>query len=215
MTRYKLTLLQLGACLAITVPTVFVAANANFQADEIKQCRAMQDDAKRLACLDNLFKRLDKEESVNDEIEKQPVESAAKVDVVSETEMDDIDKRAQALMNKGKRSDDPFSSNTPRISDKSMSQQRAVSDDSFGAESLSDNSPKDKESIETSIASLKEDNRGFATFTLSNGQIWRQTETSRLLFNEGDTITITKGVFNSFYLSKPNNNRSSRVKRIQ
>jgi hypothetical protein len=214
MNRYKLTLLQLGACLAITLPTIFVSANASFQADEIKQCRAMQDDAERLACLDNLFKALDKEQEKKALIETPTVESSEKTNVAANSEMDDIDKRAQALMNKGKRSDDPFSSNTPRISGK-PEPDRVESDNSFGAESLTDSRPKTEDSIQTSIASMKEDNRGYATFILDNGQVWRQTESARLIFKEGETITIKKGVFKSFYLSKPNNNRSVRVKRIQ
>ena len=213
MIRYKLTLLQLGACLAITLPTIMVSANASAQADEINQCRAMQEDAQRLACLDNLFKQLDIKQENKNLIETPPAKSSEKTNVEVEPEIDDIDKRAKALINKGKRSNDPFSSNTPRLSDKSKPQ-RQVSDDSFGAESLSDSSPK-ADSIETSIVSLIEDNRGYATFTFDNGQVWRQTESARILFKEGESITIEKGVFNSFYLSKPNNNRSMRVKRIQ
>ena len=214
MIRDKLTLLQLGACVAITLPTIFVSANANFQADEIKQCRAIQDDAERLACLDNLFKELDKEQGKEVQTETPTLETSEKTNVATKPEMDDIDKRAQALINKGKRSDDPFSSNTPRLSGKTKPA-RVESDDSFGAESLSDSRPKTEDSIETSIASLTEDSRGYATFTLDNGQVWRQTESARLIFKEGETITIKKGVFKSFYLSKPNNNRSVRVKRIQ
>lgn len=214
MIRYKLTLLQLGACLAIILPTISLSANASFQTDEITQCRAMQDDAERLACLDNLFKELDKKKENKVLIETSTEESAEKTDVAIKPEMDDIDKRAQALINKGKRSGDPFSSNTPRLSGKAKPE-RVVPDDSFGAESLSDSRPKTEDSIETSIASMKEDNRGYATFTLDNGQVWRQTESARLIFKEGETITIKKGVFKSFYLSKPNNNRSVRVKRIQ
>lgn len=214
MIRYKLTVLQLIACVAITLPTIIVSAAANLQADEISQCRALQEDAERLACLDNFFKQLDKKQENKNLIETTPAEASDKTTVAAEPEMDDIEKRAQALINKGKRSDDPFSSNTPRLSDKSKPE-RAASNDSFGAESLAVSSSKTDESIETSIVSLMQDNRGYATFTLDNGQVWRQTESGRLAFKDGETITIKKGVFNSFYLSKPNNNRSIRVKRIQ
>lgn len=235
MIRNKAAFSRLVACLTLALPVAFFSAAVSGQTDDINQCRIIQDGVKRLACFDNLFGRLYIEQTTTSlpaasalqaaDLNASEQVSATQTNIKSAeigvpdadvSEIDDIDKRAQALIAKAKSktSKDPFAANKPRVSANNKPQVQA-SDDNFGAESMPVNDPKIIDEIQISIADLVKDSKGYATFTLSNGQVWRQTEAARFEFNNGETVTIKKGVFNSFYLSKLNNNRSVRVKRIQ
>jgi hypothetical protein len=201
------------ACITVALHVVSSSAHASVQSDEINECRVIQDNAKRLACLDDLFGRLDVEKKTNKAIEASPVSTVEQTNN-NQPEMDEIDKRAQALMTKKKESEGPFSSNTPRLStNNKQATEKPV--DSFGAESMSKTNANELEEIQTSITGLVEDSRGYLTITLSNEQVWRQTESSRFGLKKGQTVIIEKGAFQSYYLSKPNNNRRIRVKRIK
>jgi hypothetical protein len=117
-------------------------------------------------------------------------------------------------MTKEKKSDDPFSFNTPSLSAINKQQTKKL-DDSFGAESMSKAGDNEVEEMQMSVTDLVEDSRGYVTVTLSNEQVWRQTESTRFRLQKGELVIIERGAFQSFYLSKPNNNRRIRVKRIK
>lgn len=66
------------------------------------------------------------------------------------------------------------------------------------------------------VTAIKETPSRKHRFTLNNGQVWEQIETERKgLPVVGETIEIATGLFDSFFLSKPDSNRRFRVKRIQ
>lgn len=65
------------------------------------------------------------------------------------------------------------------------------------------------------VASLSYDRNDYFTVTLNNGQVWRQTEVSRIKISEGDKVTIEQGVFGSFILKSEASNRTARVKRVK
>lgn len=48
---------------------------------------------------------------------------------------------------------------------------------------------------------------------LDNGQVWRETQDSRVRFREGQRVTITEGVLNSYDLRVEGSNRITKVKR--
>jgi hypothetical protein len=59
-------------------------------------------------------------------------------------------------------------------------------------------------SIASQIVSVGSDRDGERVFTLNNGQVWRQTESSVLgLARTGDAITIRAGSFGSYLLITP------------
>jgi hypothetical protein len=91
------------------------------------------------------------------------------------------------------------------------SQRNAVKQESdFGLAS------KDGEEIlRAKIVKIEKDSRSLMTFTLDNGQVWRQTEVSRLRIKVGETVEIEPGRFSGYFLSSVNNNRSTNVKRIK
>lgn len=181
------------------------------QTDALNKCKAIQDSAKRLACYDAL-----------ETIKETTTESNATVEqdaTQASQALDEIDRRAQALMSKTKSNDQPFSSNTARISsggpDISNRQEQSEMDDFGSAKSASDESKIVGDELFSQVTGIKRDFRDYATFTLSNGQIWRQTEVTQLRIRSGDDITIEKGVLSSYYLSKPDNNRQVRVVRVK
>lgn len=57
---------------------------------------------------------------------------------------------------------------------------------------------------------------GDTEFELENGQVWRQVETGRLVFDaERPVITIRRGWFGAFYLKVEGANKQIRVKRVK
>ena len=72
-----------------------------------------------------------------------------------------------------------------------------------------------EESITSMISSVKKAPYGELIITLENNQQWRQIGSDSLRLDEGDTVIISRGVFNSFLLKKADQNRSIRVKRTQ
>ncbi|KTF13737.1 hypothetical protein [Pseudoalteromonas sp. H105] len=67
--------------------------------------------------------------------------------------------------------------------------------------------------ITASVTSVKEAPYGELIITLDNTQQWRQIGSDRLSIKAGDSVTIVRGMFNSFLLKKEGQNRSIRVKR--
>jgi hypothetical protein len=88
--------------------------------------------------------------------------------------------------------------------------------DLFGAEDLGRKEDKEELSkIESVIDALTENNRSIRTFTLANGQVWQETENSRLRLKVGMPIYIEKGAFSAHFLGKESSNRRVRVKRVK
>ena len=69
--------------------------------------------------------------------------------------------------------------------------------------------------IQSSIAGIEKRMDGLMTFTLDNGQVWRQVRPdSRFSINDGDVIRIQPGSLGSFILSGPTK-KSTRVTRVK
>ncbi|KPZ65287.1 hypothetical protein AN392_01441 [Pseudoalteromonas sp. P1-16-1b] len=90
----------------------------------------------------------------------------------------------------------------------------AIKEKEFGLEhkEITENG---EESITSIISSVKKAPYGELIITLENNQQWRQIGSDSLRLDEGDTVIISRGVFNSFLLKKADQNRSIRVKRTQ
>ncbi|QBJ64184.1 hypothetical protein [Pseudoalteromonas sp. DL-6] len=84
----------------------------------------------------------------------------------------------------------------------------------FGLEhkNIAENS---EEAISSTIANVEKAPYGELIITLENNQQWRQIGSDSLRLDKGDTVIISRGVFNSFLLKKADQNRSIRVKRTQ
>ena len=84
----------------------------------------------------------------------------------------------------------------------------------FGLEHKEVSEEKDTQ-IKAAVTSLEKAAYGELIITLDNKQQWRQIGSDSMRLKESDTITISRGVFNSFLLRKDGQNRSIRVKRTQ
>lgn len=184
-------------CLAVFVPTEVFA-----QTDEINQCRVIQDSTKRLACYDKMYGRIN--------LDGSQVSNAAKQVA---KELDPIEQRAQALMSKSNTSSSPFDGSKARLD--SNPSKIVLSDDSFGAEQIENSSSSDSDQMLAVIKAIDTNPRDLRTISLSNGQVWRELQSSTLNLDVGADIIIKKGLVGGYLLSTESSNRISRVKRIE
>ncbi|GAB2518208.1 hypothetical protein [Microbulbifer agarilyticus] len=71
------------------------------------------------------------------------------------------------------------------------------------------------ESITAVISAAQKGAHGKYTFTLDNGQVWRQTDSGRTIWRGGEEVTLERGALGSFFMRKSSGGRSLRVKRIK
>lgn len=70
------------------------------------------------------------------------------------------------------------------------------------------------EFIDAQVVQIDRNSLGKATLVLSNQQIWKQIDSSRLHLKVGDSIRIERAALGSFLLEKSSGSSSMRVKRI-
>ena len=70
-------------------------------------------------------------------------------------------------------------------------------------------------SITATVNSIEQSKRGLWTVTLDNGQKWRQISSDGFLLRKGEEVTIERGVFNSFLLTRKGSERQTKVARLQ
>lgn len=87
--------------------------------------------------------------------------------------------------------------------------------DSFGLENKKAAELKQLDEIEAEITKLSKDQFGKRTFTLSNGQVWRQKSSDAFTGKKGDRIIIIRGAFDSFRMKKAGTNRTIQVTRVK
>ncbi|MCV2884584.1 hypothetical protein OE749_07745 [Aestuariibacter sp. AA17] len=87
-------------------------------------------------------------------------------------------------------------------------------DERFGIEHRA-STESAKEKIFATVTSIDKDAYNKIRVTLSNGHVWKQTDSQRMSLNKGDEVYVERGVLGAFYLSKEESNRRARVKRIQ
>ncbi|AQQ67975.1 hypothetical protein Mag101_10240 [Microbulbifer agarilyticus] len=72
------------------------------------------------------------------------------------------------------------------------------------------------ESITATIEIAKKGAYGKFTFTLDNGQVWRQTDSGRAIWRGGEQVTLERGALGSFFMRKTEGGgRGLRVKRVK
>ena len=178
-------LLAVAAC---AVPALALAADDISSA--VKACRAESDDARRLACYDRAAGR-----------ESGAAPAAATTAAAAAA--------APAA--------------TAPVAASAGPAQPPRSEDNFGRErQLAHEEDKKREEasravgeLRASIISIETRMDGLMTFTLDNGQVWRQNRPdSRFSIKQGDAVLIQPGSLNSFILSGPNK-KSTRVTRVK
>ena len=186
-----------GLASTLLIASVLNVVNASTEAlpetaAQVRVCQAIEKNELRLVCYDDLFAQKDVK-TVDALLPSNTQEKTALVGVVSTN--------SQAP------------NNVPAVQAKiDMEEAKA----NFGAERLERNQTQNPISeLSASVISLKEDARGRRTFTLENGQAWKEGESSRLRITEGTQVVIKKGVFSAYYLKRDDSNRTVRVSRVK
>jgi hypothetical protein len=68
--------------------------------------------------------------------------------------------------------------------------------------------------IAARISKIRKSGTGYVVITLDNGQVWQQSDSSRLRLSDNDEVTIRRAAFGSFMLRKAGGKTTMRVKRI-
>jgi len=200
---------------AILLGLGFSGPALSAQSDQDSACHLIQDNMQRLGCFDRLFAEQNNEQAPEN-IQGDPTPRAQSVIENAKRETDDIDKRAQALINPSGKADVRFSKETSRVPATTKRQVIAnTAHDSFGSQALKTNTQDAVNEIQSTVSAINENALGVASLILSNGQVWRHTDQSRLTIRQGDIVTIEKGVLGAFYLSEVDSNRRIRVRRTQ
>jgi hypothetical protein len=84
--------------------------------------------------------------------------------------------------------------------------------DKFGTEHLV---TPELASINSSISAIGKNSLGKFVVSLENGQVWQMTDTIQLTWKVNDSVEITRGVFNSFFLQIEGGKRKAKAKRIK
>ena len=84
----------------------------------------------------------------------------------------------------------------------------------FGLEHRRDLSAEASE-VSLTIASFKDSLRGKKIITFSDGSVWQQSDSAYLKIEEGQQVSIERGLLGSFYLSVEGINKRMKVKRVK
>ncbi|WP_323844664.1 hypothetical protein [Microbulbifer magnicolonia] len=71
------------------------------------------------------------------------------------------------------------------------------------------------ESIEGTIAEIREIAHDKLLITLENGQVWRQNDSGRFNWKSGDAVIVERALFGSFLMKPTDGGRTMRVKRVK
>jgi hypothetical protein len=185
---------------------------------DVEKCTMIESDSVRLACYDNFFKVKSNVKQAQVEAKRTEPQVKDAPAVVAPPKLINEQHAASAVA----ATSTPINAMPPadaaiEAPTKAESTKDAMIAD-FGAEDLERNDEDADETltrIESVIEDVSENRREIRTFTLTNGQMWRETETSRLRLREGMEIYIEKGLMSAHYLGKPSSNRRVRVKRVK
>lgn len=74
---------------------------------------------------------------------------------------------------------------------------------------------EDPETLVSTIKKIKKNPYGKLTIYLEEGQVWKQSDSSKLKLKKGYSVSIRKAALGSFLLSTENSKRTMRVKRVK
>lgn len=71
------------------------------------------------------------------------------------------------------------------------------------------------DSINAAITSVQAGAYGKLVLALDNGQVWRQSDSARVNWSQGDKVLVERGLFGSFFMKDADGGRKIRVRRVQ
>ena len=87
-------------------------------------------------------------------------------------------------------------------------------DDTFGL-GLKELRKDEPELIHLTVKKVKKNPYGILTVTFTDGQKWKQIDSTKLKLKAGNQVIIRKAALGSFFLQKPDSSTSIRIKRIK
>ena len=208
-------MLRLSIIFVALSSSVFAVHAKDSLADAIAQCAKTDNSLQRLVCFDRIADQLtDYSDSVLPQArvvqrDRAPVSSApvrrnnATINVPSAVPTEPF-----AVMDSAPAA--PQASESVR---QPVSQPRRVDEDLGITEDFGRVEVRD-DTLFAAVAKISFDRNDYFTVTLNNGQVWQQTEVSRLKIAVGDRVEIEEGRFGGFILTSEQSNRTARVKRI-
>jgi hypothetical protein len=213
----------------------FSTSNALANADTPEACALIESPAKRLSCYDSLFRQANDKtramksfvnDAKNNTVSENDSRRTSRADAVTKNltdtrELEDVDTESRlATVQSDKRNNTGLVTEVARPPEtskpaQSISDSTKAPEERFGAERIQKDDVFVPDDVSFTISTITENQRKVRTFTFSNDQVWREISKNRLRVREGDTVTISKGTFTSYYLSKEGVNRKTQVKRIR
>lgn len=204
-----MTYLKMSAILIILASPISMA---NSVADTLLMCAENVDSLQRLVCYDKLAKKIKNFPSKLQEMQAQfPVRTTTSgtSDKPHQTEHK-VQPKPVLAPSKRVAESLTVTKKIVVIKDDTTSQQQAI----FGKEN--------KQSIKNTINQIKskilkvhKDRFGNQTISLANGQVWRQTDNTRLKLKREQIVIIKRGAMGSFFIGKENANKRIRAKRVK
>jgi hypothetical protein len=181
---------------------------ANTLLDELSICAKNNDSSQRLVCYDKLTK-----ETKN----SQPKQRQASLKVTTTKKVDNVVQLAQKTQSEivlaGSKISKELSVVQPQpttVVDNTEKQQQAK----FGDENKQ-RSEDLIQQIQATIVEVQKAPRGELILTLDNGQVWRQSDSTRLRLRKDQVVVIKRAALGSFFIGKENTNRLMRAKRVK
>jgi hypothetical protein len=215
-------MLRISIIILTLSSSVFAAHAKDSLADAVAQCAQTSNSLQRLVCFDRIAGQLsDYSDSVLPQAQIQQRDAsqgqantrdyAPQQRVLSSiNDPSAVPTEPFAVMDSA-----PVSTATPtrQAPPKTASQLRRVEDDLGITEDFGRVEVRD-DTLFAAVADISFDRNEYFTVTLNNGQVWKQTEISRLKIAVGDRVEIEEGRFGGFILTTEQSNRTARVKRI-
>lgn len=183
------------AVLTLSLFTIGAVSASSFN-DDLITCQKIKTDAVRLACYDQLAISL--QDTPHQVANKDNVSMPSKVDM-SKVDTSKVDTTGASQL----------AASTAELT---------TQEQAFGANHIKsknkDQTQQDKV-FEFEVAEIKKDPLGKLKFYFTNGQRWKQSDTSRLNVKKGDHVILKEGFLGAIYLKKMNSNKKIRVKRVK
>lgn len=189
-------------------------------------CQSIEDDAQRLSCFDAVTRgaklSLENSESKQTRIAASQVVTNTVVTSPIVSTVPPSPANPAVLVAKLQATNPPkaqkpsaISTNTPAVVTPEPLQQAlsTPTTNDFGFENRPDPTRSDK--INAVVNNIVLGPRKKRTFTLDNGQVWREVEVNRLRVKNDQQVFIERGALGSFRLGTQNATRMTRVKRVK
>ncbi len=190
-------------------------AMADTVLDELSICAKNDDSLQRLVCYDSLADKMK-----NSQLKPQQVQHQVPLQITTDEPLKREDNTAQSAQEiqsnpvlpepkQPQRSHIIKPQATVDVAHE-VNQQQA----NFGQENKQRTEDLIKQ-IQATIIRVKKAHYGELIITLDNGQIWRQTDGTRLKLKKDQVIIIKRGAMGSFLIGKENANKRMRAKRVK